>query len=277
MNLSIEPAALLGNKNDVFVGDFTGMSSSKRMLLPHSHAFIDLNMPAMMANSDQMNQFDFFTLTDDGHLENLSPAMLSSISTLSPSTEAFLTPISSKPASAPVGGSKATRAAAQHPYAAILPSPNPSPNSDISNGSSGLQPLTNAQKAALASVQEAQLQRARTELQHQGIDTSGLSVGDLRVLASQLQSVDSQAATELRRQMHIQSEQKRRAQIKDGFEELKAELPGYQNKKMSKALILAKTLDFVRQIKQEREVLLGELERLRMENEAYRAMHNNNN
>lgn len=46
---------------------------------------------------------------------------------------------------------------------------------------------------------------------------------------------------ELRRQIHIQSEQKRRAQIKDGFEELKKHLPGCHNKKMSKAAMLTRS------------------------------------
>lgn len=45
-------------------------------------------------------------------------------------------------------------------------------------------------------------------------------------------------STELRRQIHIQSEQKRRAQIKDGFEELRNELPACLNKKMSKVALL---------------------------------------
>lgn len=44
--------------------------------------------------------------------------------------------------------------------------------------------------------------------------------------------------TELRRQIHIQSEQKRRAQIKDGFEDLRTELPACLNKKMSKVTLL---------------------------------------
>lgn len=43
---------------------------------------------------------------------------------------------------------------------------------------------------------------------------------------------------ELRRQIHIQSEQKRRAQIKDGFEELRNHLPSCLNKKMSKVALL---------------------------------------
>lgn len=46
------------------------------------------------------------------------------------------------------------------------------------------------------------------------------------------------SSTEIRRQIHIQSEQKRRAQIKDGFEELRNELPTCLNKKMSKVALL---------------------------------------
>lgn len=44
--------------------------------------------------------------------------------------------------------------------------------------------------------------------------------------------------SEMRRQIHIQSEQKRRAQIKDGFEDLRSELPACLNKKMSKVTLL---------------------------------------
>lgn len=44
--------------------------------------------------------------------------------------------------------------------------------------------------------------------------------------------------SELRRQIHIQSEQKRRAQIKDGFEDLRNELPSCLNKKLSKVALL---------------------------------------
>jgi sensor domain CHASE-containing protein len=51
-------------------------------------------------------------------------------------------------------------------------------------------------------------------------------------------SISNLTSTELRRQIHIQSEQKRRAQIKDGFEELRNELPACLNKKMSKVALL---------------------------------------
>lgn len=44
--------------------------------------------------------------------------------------------------------------------------------------------------------------------------------------------------SELKRQIHIQSEQKRRAQIKDGFEDLRNELPSCLNKKLSKVALL---------------------------------------
>lgn len=52
------------------------------------------------------------------------------------------------------------------------------------------------------------------------------------------EDADGVTAQEVRRQIHIQSEQKRRAQIKDGFEELRQHLPGCVNKKMSKAALL---------------------------------------
>ena len=46
---------------------------------------------------------------------------------------------------------------------------------------------------------------------------------------------------EVRRQIHIQSEQKRRAEIKDGFEELRRQLPTtYTGRKLSKAVLLQK-------------------------------------
>lgn len=48
-------------------------------------------------------------------------------------------------------------------------------------------------------------------------------------------------SAELRRQIHIQSEQRRRAQIKDGFDELRKHLPGCNNKKMSKAALLTRS------------------------------------
>jgi hypothetical protein len=50
--------------------------------------------------------------------------------------------------------------------------------------------------------------------------------------------------SELRRQIHIQSEQKRRAQIKDGFEDLRNELPSCLNKKMSKVALLHRSKSF---------------------------------
>lgn len=49
------------------------------------------------------------------------------------------------------------------------------------------------------------------------------------------------SSAEIRRQIHIQSEQKRRAQIKDGFDELRKHLPGCNNKKMSKAALLTRS------------------------------------
>ncbi|KAI8100173.1 uncharacterized protein BX664DRAFT_273917 [Halteromyces radiatus] len=76
--------------------------------------------------------------------------------------------------------------------------------------------------------------------------------------------------SELRRQIHIQSEQKRRAQIKDGFEDLRNELPSCLNKKMSKVALLHRTVQHIQHLKNTQITILGELERLMTENEHLR-------
>ncbi|KAI8069630.1 hypothetical protein BC940DRAFT_22439 [Gongronella butleri] len=79
---------------------------------------------------------------------------------------------------------------------------------------------------------------------------------------------DGSATTaEMRRQIHIQSEQKRRAQIKDGFEELRTELPACLNKKMSKVALLHRTVQHIQHLKSTQSTILAELERLVHENE----------
>ncbi|KAI9357514.1 hypothetical protein BD770DRAFT_472843 [Pilaira anomala] len=75
-------------------------------------------------------------------------------------------------------------------------------------------------------------------------------------------------SAEIRRQIHIQSEQKRRAQIKDGFDELRKHLPGCNNKKMSKAALLTRTVQQLQHLKGMQTELLSEVERLLQENEA---------
>ncbi|KAI8137911.1 hypothetical protein BJV82DRAFT_633102 [Fennellomyces sp. T-0311] len=76
--------------------------------------------------------------------------------------------------------------------------------------------------------------------------------------------------SELRRQIHIQSEQKRRAQIKDGFEDLRNELPSCLNKKMSKVALLHRTVQHIQHLKSTQVTILAELERLVNENEQLR-------
>jgi hypothetical protein len=132
--------------------------------------------------------------------------------------------------------------------------------------------LTPAQKSALVDVQNAQAASVEQQLMSQGIDTSDMSMDELRSLANQMQNISASTAAELRRHMHIQCEQKRRAQIKDGFEELKALLPGVTNKKVSKAVVLSRTLDFVRTLKGERELIAAEMSHLRAENAQLKAM-----
>ena len=80
-----------------------------------------------------------------------------------------------------------------------------------------------------------------------------------------------------RRRIHIESEQKRRALIRDGFEDLKQEVPGCV-KKMSKALVLNEStcavcssvdsadcvaLNYVRKLRRENAELLAEVGSLR--------------
>ncbi|KAI7897434.1 uncharacterized protein EV154DRAFT_541244 [Mucor mucedo] len=79
---------------------------------------------------------------------------------------------------------------------------------------------------------------------------------------------DNLSSAEIRRQIHIQSEQKRRAQIKDGFDELRKHLPGCNNKKMSKAALLTRTVQQLQHLKGMQNELLSEVERLLQENEA---------
>ncbi|KAJ8658575.1 hypothetical protein O0I10_005615 [Lichtheimia ornata] len=85
---------------------------------------------------------------------------------------------------------------------------------------------------------------------------------------SVVEDEDGQLNTvEMRRQIHIQSEQKRRAQIRDGFDELRKHLPGCNNKKMSKAALLTRTVQQLHHLKSTQSELLEEVERLMQENE----------
>ncbi|KAG2207113.1 hypothetical protein INT46_004089 [Mucor plumbeus] len=81
-----------------------------------------------------------------------------------------------------------------------------------------------------------------------------------------IENEDRLSNEEFRRQVHIQSEQKRRAQIKDGFEELKAHLPGCIHKKLSKAALLTRTVQQLEHMKKMQNELLDEVERLVKEN-----------
>ncbi|KAG2212285.1 hypothetical protein INT47_001644, partial [Mucor saturninus] len=80
------------------------------------------------------------------------------------------------------------------------------------------------------------------------------------------------STNEMRRQIHIQSEQKRRAQIKDGFDILKSHLPGCSNKKLSKAALLTRTVQQLEHMKKMQAELLAEVERLAEENTSLKMM-----
>ncbi|KAI9486551.1 MAG: hypothetical protein EXX96DRAFT_549512 [Benjaminiella poitrasii] len=95
------------------------------------------------------------------------------------------------------------------------------------------------------------------------------------VLENEEDASTSNLTSEIRRQIHIQSEQKRRAQIKDGFEELRNELPTCLNKKMSKVVLLHRTVQHIQHLKDTQASILSELERLVQENEQLRKFQEN--
>lgn len=71
-----------------------------------------------------------------------------------------------------------------------------------------------------------------------------------------------------RRAGHIHAEQKRRYNIKNGFDTLHALIPQLQqnpNAKLSKAAMLQKGADHIKQLRQERNVLKDKIESLRLE------------
>jgi hypothetical protein len=58
------------------------------------------------------------------------------------------------------------------------------------------------------------------------------------------------------------AEQKRRQAIREGFDRLSEIVPGLKGQARSEALVLKKTLDFARQLMQERKALIEELDAL---------------
>ncbi|KAI9012000.1 hypothetical protein CLU79DRAFT_722510 [Phycomyces nitens] len=115
-----------------------------------------------------------------------------------------------------------------------------------------------------------QKQQQQVQQQQQQQSSSSSSCDFESSSSDQEDDIDSVSAAEVRRQIHIQSEQKRRAQIKDGFDELRQHLPGCVNKKMSKAALLHRTTQHLQHLKNNQTSLLAELERLMNENEQLR-------
>ncbi|CAG8494965.1 13518_t:CDS:2 [Ambispora leptoticha] len=76
-------------------------------------------------------------------------------------------------------------------------------------------------------------------------------------------SFDGDEGEDGNRQVHIQSEQKRRAEIKDGFEELRRQLPaGCNGRKMSKAALLQRTVTHLKNMRNRETFLVDEVTRL---------------
>jgi len=75
---------------------------------------------------------------------------------------------------------------------------------------------------------------------------------------------------ELRRQSHISAEQKRRGNIKHGFDHLQSlviNLSAYPSGKVSKATVLEKSIEYIQRMHQEREGREREIEALKQEME----------
>jgi len=84
---------------------------------------------------------------------------------------------------------------------------------------------------------------------------------------------DRDQQSELRRQIHIQSEQRRRAQIKDGFEDLRMLIPQCSgNRKVSKAVILSHAVNYIEQLRNSQETLKQEVQRLQRDNEQIKTL-----
>ncbi|XP_028396739.1 MLX-interacting protein-like [Dendronephthya gigantea] len=73
---------------------------------------------------------------------------------------------------------------------------------------------------------------------------------------------------EHRRMVHVSAEQKRRGNIKMGFDQLIEMVPSLssqENTKISKAAVLKKSVDFILQVQQEHEAMIKERDRLKQE------------
>ncbi|KAI7895965.1 uncharacterized protein EV154DRAFT_559023 [Mucor mucedo] len=77
-----------------------------------------------------------------------------------------------------------------------------------------------------------------------------------------------------RRRVHIQSEQRRRAQIKDGFDALREHLPACVGKKMSKVALLHSTVQHLQHFEKSQRTIKLELQRLIEDNEKLKAQLN---
>ena len=74
----------------------------------------------------------------------------------------------------------------------------------------------------------------------------------------------------LRRQVHMIAEQKRRAQIRDGFEALRSELPQTVNRRISKVHILSYSVQYIGYLRESLQACINEVGRLSEENDSMR-------
>ncbi|GAN11519.1 hypothetical protein MAM1_0658c11083 [Mucor ambiguus] len=159
----------------------------------------------------------------------------------------------------------------------LVPPPPPPPLSSSSLAHNQLKSTEDRVKATIARANALPLEFYQTEFLEYSTQQPSASKKRKRVATADDEQETGQkrmeedqdtrlSNDEIRRQIHIQSEQKRRAQIKGGFEELKQHLPGCSHKKLSKAALLTRTVQQLEHMKKMQNELLAEVERLAKEN-----------
>ncbi|KAG0174871.1 hypothetical protein DFQ28_006745 [Apophysomyces sp. BC1034] len=218
-----------------------------------SVSYVPQTPAAMMMSTPALGSFDLQPSSPDSMYSRLSPEHSPSLT--SPATGS-MSPSSNHSSSHSTAPSVAAAAVAAHSITEKIEKANRLPESFLpefhqysketyENGSQG----------------------KKRKRQQRDEDSAGSSSSPSSSSSSDPEDEDGMSAAEMRRQIHIQSEQKRRAQIKDGFDELRQHLPGCANKKMSKASLLHRTVQHMQHLKNNQASLMAELERLINENE----------
>lgn len=68
-----------------------------------------------------------------------------------------------------------------------------------------------------------------------------------------------------RRQLHLECEQTRRKNLKDSLEDLKNNIPSCEGQKLTKAVILSRSIAYVQQTKRQKEAMAAQIQQLKQE------------